>query len=171
MAIVENMQREDLNAIEVSLSFQRLIEECDLTQEQLSEKVGKNRSTVTNYLRLLKLPLDIQAAIRDNKISMGHARALLSIADEEKQLSALANILEDNLSVRKVEELVKQQRSARSTTKNIELTHTEKKAVKSLAKMLDANVKVAMNNRGKGKIVIDFKTDVEFGRILKLLNE
>ncbi len=171
MAIVENMQREDLNAIEVSLSFQRLIEECDLTQEQLSEKVGKNRSTVTNYLRLLKLPLDIQAAIRDNKISMGHARALLSITDEEKQLSALANILEDNLSVRKVEELVKQQRSAGSTTKNIELTHTEKKAVKNLAKMLDAKVKVAMNNRGKGKIVIDFKTDVEFGRILKLLNE
>jgi ParB family transcriptional regulator, chromosome partitioning protein len=171
MAIVENMQREDLNAIEVSLSFQRLIEECDLTQEQLSEKVGKNRSTVTNYLRLLKLPLDIQAAIRDNKISMGHARALLSITDEEKQLSALANILEDNLSVRKVEELVKQQKSAGSTTKNIELTHTEKKAVKSLAKMLDAKVKVAMNNRGKGKIVIDFKTDVEFGRILKLLNE
>jgi len=171
MAIVENVQREDLNAIEISISFQRLIEECNLTQEQLSDKVGKNRSTVTNYLRLLKLPLDIQAAIRDNKISMGHARALLSITDEEKQLSALANILEDNLSVRKVEELVKQQRATGSTTKKIELTHTEKKAVKNLAKLLDAKVKVAMNNRGKGKIVIDFKTDVEFGRILKLLNE
>ena len=94
MAIVENLQREDLNAIEIALSFKRLIDECNLTQEQLSEKVGKNRSTVTNYLRLLKLPLAVQVALRENKISMGHARALLSISDEDKQLAALETILE-----------------------------------------------------------------------------
>ena len=171
MAIVENLQREDLNAIEIALSFKRLIDECNLTQEQLSEKVGKNRSTVTNYLRLLKLPLAVQVALRENKISMGHARALLSISDEDKQLAALETILEENLSVRKVEELVKGKRAKDASKSSIELTKTEKRAVESLAKLLDTKVLVTMNNRGKGKIVIDFKTDVEFGRILKLLHD
>ena len=171
MAIVENLQREDLNAIEIALSFKRLIDECNLTQEQLSEKVGKNRSTVTNYLRLLKLPLAVQVALRENKISMGHARALLSISDEDKQLAALETILEENLSVRKVEELVKEKRAKNASKSSIELTKTEKRAVESLAKLLDTKVLVTMNNRGKGKIVIDFKTDVEFGRILKLLHD
>ena len=171
MAIVENLQREDLNAIEIALSFKRLIDECNLTQEQLSEKVGKNRSTVTNYLRLLKLPLAVQVALRENKISMGHARALLSISDEDKQLAALETILEENLSVRKVEELVKERGAKDASKSSIELTKTEKRAVESLAKLLDTKVLVTMNNRGKGKIVIDFKTDVEFGRILKLLHD
>lgn len=171
MAIVENLQREDLNAIEIALSFKRLIDECNLTQEQLSEKVGKNRSTVTNYLRLLKLPLPVQVALRENKISMGHARALLSISDEDKQLAALETILEENLSVRKVEELVKEKGAKDASKSSIELTKTEKRAVESLAKLLDTKVLVTMNNRGKGKIVIDFKTDVEFGRILKLLHD
>ncbi|MAR68197.1 MAG: chromosome partitioning protein ParB [Crocinitomicaceae bacterium] len=171
MAIVENLQREDLNAIEIALSFKRLIDECNLTQEQLSEKVGKNRSTVTNYLRLLKLPLAVQVALRENKISMGHARALLSISDEDKQLAALETILEENLSVRKVEELVKEKVAKDASKSSIELTKTEKRAVESLAKLLDTKVLVTMNNRGKGKIVIDFKTDVEFGRILKLLHD
>ncbi len=171
MAIVENLQREDLNAIEIALSFKRLIDECNLTQEQLSEKVGKNRSTVTNYLRLLKLPLAVQVALRENKISMGHARALLSISDEDKQLAALETILEENLSVRKVEELVKEKGAKDASKSSIELTKTEKRAVESLAKLLDTKVLVTMNNRGKGKIVIDFKTDVEFGRILKLLHD
>ena len=171
MAIVENLQREDLNAIEIALSFKRLIDECNLTQEQLSEKVGKNRSTVTNYLRLLKLPLAVQVALRENKISMGHARALLSISDEDKQLAALETILEENLSVRKVEELVKGKGAKDASKSSIELTKTEKRAVESLAKLLDTKVLVTMNNRGKGKIVIDFKTDVEFGRILKLLHD
>jgi len=171
MAIVENLQREDLNAIEIALSFKRLIDECNLTQEQLSEKVGKNRSTVTNYLRLLKLPLAVQVALRENKISMGHARALLSISDEDKQLAALETILEENLSVRKVEELVKEKGAKDASKSSIELTKTEKRAVESLAKLLDTKVLVTMNNRGKGKIVIDFKTDLEFGRILKLLHD
>ena len=171
MAIVENLQREDLNAIEIALSFKRLIDECKLTQQQLSEKVGKNRTTVTNYLRLLKLPLEVQVALRENKISMGHARALLSISDEDKQLAALETILEENLSVRKVEELVKERGAKDASKSSIELTKTEKRAVESLAKLLDTKVLVTMNNRGKGKIVIDFKTDVEFGRILKLLHD
>lgn len=171
MAIVENVQREDLNAIEISLSFQRLIDECQITQEQLSEKVGKQRSTVTNYLRLLKLPLEIQAAIKDNKITMGHARALLAISDELEQLSTLQSILEDNLSVRKLEDLVKQKSTAGRKSSSIELSRSEKKEVQQLSESLKAKVKVAMNNRGKGKIVIDFKNDSEFNRIMKLLNE
>ncbi len=169
MAIVENIQREDLNAIEVALSFQRLIDECKLTQEELSEKVGKKRSTVTNYLRLLKLNSEVQAAIRDKKISMGHARALLSIDSEEDQVRALQAILEDNLSVRKVEELVKSKAS--KPTPTIDLSKTERRKVQSLSAKLDAKVKVSMNNRGRGKIVIDFNNDSEFDRIMKLLNE
>ena len=171
MAIVENVQREDLNAIEISLSFQRLIDECQITQEQLSDKVGKQRSTVSNYLRLLKLPLEIQAALRDNKISMGHARSLLSISNESEQLETLRSILADNLSVRKVEELVKNKTTSKKRSGSIELSRSEKKEVQLLSSSLETKVKVAMNNRGKGKIVIDFKNDSEFNRIMKLLNE
>lgn len=170
MAIVENIQREDLNAIEVSLSFQRLLDECSLTQEELSEKVGKKRSTVTNYLRLLKLPSEIQVAIRDKKISMGHARALLGISSVEDQLSALESILADNLSVRKVEELVKTKDPVNKVPV-IELSKKERKRVENLSHKLDTAVKVSMNNRGKGKIVIDFKSDSELERIMKLLND
>ncbi|MBT4774176.1 MAG: chromosome partitioning protein ParB, partial [Crocinitomicaceae bacterium] len=157
--------------IEISLSFQRLIDECQLTQEQLSDKVGKQRSTVSNYLRLLKLPLEIQAALRDNKISMGHARSLLSISNEAEQLETLQSILADNLSVRKVEELVKRKTSPKKRSESIELNRSEKKEVQQLSNVLETKVKVAMNNRGKGKIVIDFKNDSEFNRIMKLLNE
>ena len=171
MAIVENVQREDLNAIEISLSFQRLIDECQLTQEQLSDKVGKQRSTVSNYLRLLKLPLEIQAALRDNKISMGHARSLLSISNEAEQLETLQSILADNLSVRKVEEIVKRKTSPKKRSGSIELNRSEKKEVQLLSNVLETKVNVAMNNRGKGKIVIDFKNDSEFNLIMKLLNE
>jgi len=152
MAIVENVQRED-------------------TQEQLSDKVGKQRSTVSNYLRLLKLPLEIQAALRDNKISMGHARSLLSISNESEQLETLRSILADNLSVRKVEELVKNKTTSKKRSGSIELSRSEKKEVQLLSSSLETKVKVAMNNRGKGKIVIDFKNDSEFNRIMKLLNE
>jgi ParB family chromosome partitioning protein len=108
MALIENIQRENLNAIEVALSFQRMIDECNLKQEQLGERVSKNRSTVTNYLRLLKLPPVIQVSIRDKEISMGHARALVSVEDVDKQLYLFQEIVNHGLSVRKVEELVRQ---------------------------------------------------------------
>ncbi|MFT7613938.1 MAG: ParB family chromosome partitioning protein [Parvicellaceae bacterium] len=170
MAIVENIQREDLNAIEISISFQRLMDECSLTQEELSDKVGKKRSTVTNYLRLLKLPNEIQAAIRDQKIAMGHARALLSITNEAEQLEALAAILSNNLSVRKVEELVKEKTSGKASSQ-ISLSKSEERKVAQLSQKLVTKINVSMNNRGKGKIVIDFKNDSEFNRIIEKLND
>src|ERR1700712_4338929 len=112
MALIENIQREDLNAIEVALSFQRMIEECNLKQEELGDRVSKNRSTVTNYLRLLKLPPTIQASIRDGQLSMGHARALITIEDPAKQLYLHQHIIQQGLSVRKVEELVREMQKA-----------------------------------------------------------
>src|SRR5690606_7033209 len=108
MALIENIQRENLNAIEIALSYQRLISECSLKQDELGERVGKNRATVTNYLRLLRLPPDIQIAVRDNKLSMGHARAIINVDNPEKQLYIFKKILEEDLSVRKVEELVRE---------------------------------------------------------------
>src|SRR6478736_7294274 len=108
MALIENIQRENLNAIEIALSYQRLLSECNLKQEELGERVGKNRSTVTNYLRLLKLPPDIQIAVRDNKLSMGQARAIISVENPEQQLYIFKKIIEEDLSVRRVEELARQ---------------------------------------------------------------
>src|SRR3990170_3675900 len=107
MALIENIQRENLNAIEIALSYQRLISECSLKQDELGERVGKNRATVTNYLRLLRLPPDIQIAVRDNKLSMGHARAIINVENPDKQLYIFKKTLEEDLSVRKVEELVR----------------------------------------------------------------
>src|SRR5689334_24424126 len=118
MALIENIQRENLNAIEIALSYQRLLTECNLKQEELGERVGKNRTTVTNYLRLLKLPPDIQAALRDNRISMGHARAIVSVENPEEQLYIFKKTLAEDLSVRKVEELVRQVDEAPDTTKD-----------------------------------------------------
>src|SRR6201995_1714330 len=117
MALIENIQRENLNAIEVALSFQRMIDECSLKQEELGERVSKNRSTVTNYLRLLKLPPAIQSSIRDGQISMGHARALINIDDPAKQLFIHQHIIKDGLSVRKVEELAREVNSHRAPAK------------------------------------------------------
>src|SRR5690606_20824669 len=117
MALIENIQRENLNAIEIALSYQRLVSECNLNQEALGERVGKNRATVTNYLRLLKLPPDIQIAVRDNRISMGHARAIINVETPEQQLYIFNRILKEELSVRKVEELVRQLSGPRSEPK------------------------------------------------------
>src|SRR5688572_4033679 len=122
MALIENIQRENLNAIEIALSYQRLISECSLKQEELGERVGKNRATVTNYLRLLKLPPDVQIAVRDNKISMGHARAIINVENPEQQLYIFKQTLSEDLSVRKVEELVRnlaQQKPEVSTTQPV----------------------------------------------------
>src|SRR5688572_430035 len=118
MALIENIQRENLNAIEIALSYQRLMSECSLKQEELGERVGKNRTTVTNYLRLLKLPPDIQIAVRDNKLSMGHARAIINVENADQQLYIFKKTLSEELSVRKVEELVRELSSEKSTQKS-----------------------------------------------------
>lgn len=174
MALIENIQRENLNAIEVAISFQRMIDECDLKQEELGERVSKNRSTVTNYLRLLKLPPSIQASIRDNRISMGHARALISVADIEKQLFIHQEILKKGLSVRKVEELV---RELQSDSKAPEKKRTNpksfqyKKIEDDLATKFSTRVKLSvLANKDKGSIEIPFNSEDDLNRILELLD-
>lgn len=174
MALIENIQRENLNAIEVALSFQRMIDEVGLKQEQLGERVGKNRTTVTNYLRLLKLPPAIQASIRDQRISMGHARALINVDGVDKQLFIHQEILDKGLSVRKVEELV---RNLQHSPLKIE----EKPAVKAvsfqyqklqddLASKFATRVKLKVSQNGKGAIEIPFMSDDDLNRILELLD-
>jgi ParB family chromosome partitioning protein len=174
MAIVENLQRENLNAIEISICFQRLIEECNLTQEKLSERVGKDRSTITNYIRLLKLPAEIQVAIRDNKISMGHARALISVDKHNLQLKILKEIIEKTLSVRAVEQLVKKLNDTKELTKAIDeipTIATKFLTVKNkLSKKLQAKVNIRRSAKGKGSIVIAFSSEDEFDKIIRLLD-
>ncbi len=172
MAIIENIQRQDLNAIEVGLSFQRLIDECDLTQEQLSDRVGKNRSTIANYLRLLNLPSEIQAGIRDRKISMGHARALLAFKNEEDQINAFRAILNDQLSVRKVEELARgnQEKKAKKASEKAPLSFDEKKIENDLSFHFNSKIKISKSNKGNGKIVIPFADEEHLKRILDLLD-
>lgn len=173
MALVENIQRENLNALEISISYQRLIEECELTQEELSQRVGKNRSTITNYLRLLKLPAIIQAAIRDNRISMGHARTLLGIDEETFQVSLMEEIIKNDLSVREAEDKV------RNHNKPAPLKHPAVKAeipkeIELMSKNIDDKYKVKtsvhLNNKGKGSIVISFQSTKELERLLKNLD-
>lgn len=173
MALIENIQREDLNAIEVAYSFQRMLDECNLKQEQLGERVGKNRTTVANYLRLLKLPAAIQTAIRDQKITMGHARALINIESPEKQLLIFQEILEKGLSVRKVEELVRNisQIPAESTQKTEKNTNFEtSKVQEDLATKFAAKVKLKLGQNGKGAIEIPFRSEADLHRILELLD-
>ncbi|RLD49701.1 MAG: chromosome partitioning protein ParB [Bacteroidetes bacterium] len=175
MALVENIQREDLNAIEIAITYQRLIDECKLTQENLSDRIGKNRSTVTNYIRLLKLPAEIQLGIRDKKISMGHARAIISIDDAETQLMIYKQIIKYGFSVRKVEEIVREldgKNTASSKQKNKKLTPKEYLGLeKHLTNFFKTNVEFKRNNKGKGKIVINFKTDDELEKIISVLDK
>jgi ParB family chromosome partitioning protein len=174
MALIENIQRENLNAIEVAISFQRMLEECNLKQEQLGERVGKNRSTVTNYLRLLKLPPVIQISIRDQKISMGHARALVNVEEEEKQLFIHQEIIDKGLSVRKVEELVRNINSLQfksKTNKKPEAPSFEYKKVQNdLAYKFASKVKLKVGDNGKGAIEIPFVSADDLSRILELLD-
>ena len=173
MALIENTHREDLNAIEVALSYQRLLEECRLTQEQLSEKVGRDRSTVTNFLRLLKLPPEVQVALRDGFISMGQARAIINIDDKTKQLIILKEIIDKDLSVRQVEELVRStnvKNSKKNKQKNV-LPLTFINQADNLSKTLNAKVKIDRNNKGKGSITINFKNDEDFERLITLINK
>ncbi len=172
MALIENIQREDLNPLDISLSFKRLVDDFSLTQEELSNKVGKKRSTVTNYLRLLKLPVDIQAAIRDEKISMGHARALISINNEKKQLNIFRRIIEKELSVREVEKIVKDLNQ--KTDKPLAQKEKNKQYVdlkKELTSKLGLKVDMKKDVKGFVNIVITCNSDNEFDRIINILKK
>jgi ParB family chromosome partitioning protein len=172
MALVENLHREDLNPLEIAISFQRLLDECNLKQEELSTKVGKDRTTISNYVRLLTLPTEIQLAIRDNKISMGHARALITVSDTKVQLLILHRILEKKLSVRQVEEIVRTFVSGSPPLKKHEkplLPVKFEKAREILISKLGANVDLKINTKGNGVIIIPFSSDEDFDRILSEL--
>jgi len=173
MALVENIQREDLNAIEIGISYQRLIEECSLTQEQLGEKISKSRSNVTNHLRLLKLPANIQAGVRDGFVSMGHARALVAVSDEHEQIALFHKVMEENLSVRDLEKLLKNQRREITTTtqhNQVKLSSIQMVFIEELEKRLASPVNIQKNNKGQGKLIVTFKSDDDFKRIVSLLN-
>jgi ParB family chromosome partitioning protein len=173
MALVENIQREDLNAIEIALSLKALIEECNLTQEKMSERIGKSRSSITNYLRLLKLPAEVQLSLRNNQISMGHARCLINIEDEYAQINIVKDIIEKELSVRQVEQIVNRLKEETKTQPK----KKEKKALpdfhktqkENLIKRLETDVEINRSQRGKGIITISFKNDTDFERIISLL--
>ena len=173
MALVENIQRHDLDPIEVAISYQRLIEEISLTQEELSERVGKKRSTITNYLRLLKLDPIIQTGMRDGFISMGHGRALISIEDQDIQSDIYHKVVTQNLSVRETESLVKNYQESlkpkavsKTKTTGFEVDDSEKKAI---INYFGTKVDVKVAGNGKGKITIPFHSEEEFKRILKLI--
>ena len=177
MALVENIQREDLNSIEVALSYSRLIEECSLTQDQLSQKVAKSRSSITNHLRLLKLPADIQASVRDNVLSMGHARALVSAGDEALQMAIFSRIVEDGLSVRDAEALIREGyvEPREPVTKSVKVSSA---AVSSkqvtfkehLGDRLSAKIEIKKSTNGSGKIILNFNSEVDLNRIIEILN-
>lgn len=175
MALVENIQRENLNPIEIALSYQRLLTECQIKQETLGVRVGKNRATVNNYLRLLKLPPDIQIALRDQKISMGHARALINVEAVDAQLGIFQEIMEADLSVRNVEALVRtlaQDKPPKvSPGKKVaaRLKHTAQAASAKLATWLGTQVKIQLNTQAKGEIKIAFANAKELDRILTML--
>jgi len=173
-ALVENIQRENLNAIEVAISYQRLIDECSLTQENLSQRVGKKRATVANYLRLLKLPAEIQIGLRDNLVTMGHARTLISIESQVQQLKLYHQIIDEQLSVRKAEEL--------SRLLNMPVAQKDKLKVKdipmhyldytsTLKKNFGANVELKPTEEGKGKIVFAFQSEDELERLMHIFNK
>jgi ParB family chromosome partitioning protein len=170
LALIENIHRENLNAIEVAISYQRLIDECNLTQEEVSEKVGKSRSAVANFLRLLKLPAEIQLAIRDGHISMGHARALININDKEEQLKLLQQIIMDEMNVRQTEELAEKAKNpeAKERKQTNFIPEHFKSKIKKLSQTLNTKVKVKRDIKGHGSVVIDFKDEAEFDRIMEL---
>ena len=165
MAIVENIQRKDLNSIEIGLSYQRLIEECNLTHEQLSNKVSKNRSTITNFLRLLKLPIVIQKALRDSTITMGHARALLSFSSEKEILQAYNKILTENLSVRLTEKMSTIVKENKKTKKGI-LNRYEKRMENNISFQFKSKVKIKKKLNGSGQLLISFKNQEHLAKIL-----
>lgn len=177
MALVENIQRVDLNAIEVGLSYQRLIDECNFTQEQLSKKVGKSRSNIANFLRLLKLPAPIQIGIREGLLSMGHARAIVSAGEEDVQIELFRKVVEEDLSVREIEALIKDKKvpkaSSPKTTKEetFELSRFAASFKERLASQLKTKVQISADNKGKGKIVINFDSEEELDKIIDFIDQ
>ncbi len=173
MALVENIQRSDLDPIEIALSYQQLIDEVKLTQEELSRRVGKNRSTVANFLRLLKLDPIIQTGIRDGFLTMGHGRALINIPDTEKQLEIYENILKHKLSVRQTEQLVKKLKEGKSIdpdkSSGKKLPEFVQKHLKEINSFFGHKVEVKVSGKDKGKIIIPFHSEEDFLRIRKLL--
>jgi len=169
LALVENTHREDLNAIEIAISYHRLIEECHITQEELSERVSKNRSTITNYIRLLKLPVEVQIALKDGQISMGHARAIISLPDDESKLKVLKKIIENGLSVRQVEVISREILNPKPAKKENHIPKNLLVAKEKLIEQLGTKVDVKTNNKGAGFIVISFDSESEFERIVSLL--
>ncbi len=176
LALVENIQRDDLDAIEVAISYQRLLEECKLTQETLSERVGKKRSTVSNYLRLLKLPAEIQLGIRSKDVSMGHARALVNVEDPEVQLNLFNEILNSDLSVRQTEEMVRNQKAVGAvgvkkkggTASEVPIEYQKLRT--QLSDHFKTKVEFKRNTRGVGRIVIPFESDADLERIVGILD-
>lgn len=175
LALLENLQRENLNAIEIALSYKRLMEEVSLTQEQVADRMGKERSTVTNYIRLLKLPPDIQVAVRNSKLSMGHARTLIGVENVEKQLFIFGEIMKNGLSVRQTEELVRKvnQNSDKSSAKKpakSSLPPAYQKIQDNLASHFSTKVNLDRSKNGKGSINIEFYSDEELDSILEKLS-
>ncbi len=179
MALVENIQREDLNAIDIAISYQRLVEECGLTQENLSQRVGKKRATVANYMRLLKLPAEIQIGLRGNKLSMGHARALLAVEDPHDQLNLFYRIIEEDLSVRKAEEFARKIENLRAKPpkeeepENVSPNDPQQPyddLRNQLSDFFSTKVSFQHNNNGSGKIVIPFRSDDELERIIGIFD-
>ncbi len=184
MALIENIQRQDLNAIEISLAFQKLIETYSLTHEELSSRVGKKRTTVTNYLRLLHLPAEIQMALKDGKLSMGHARALLTISDPEVQLAFYEQIQEEALSVRQVEQMVRDFQNAenideshkapsgakRKGTKGPSTSEEYDLLARRFSTLFETPVKMSVGKTGKGKITIPFRDSEQLEKIIELLD-
>ena len=170
MALVENIQRQDLNAVDIALSLQRLMEECDLTQDLLAGRVGKKRSTVTNYLRLLKLPAEVQLAVREELISMGHARALVGIEAPAEQIALLKKVIKNHLSVRQTEELVQKAGNPEKTKKNREEEEYPEeytRLMEQLERFFNPEISIRKNAKGGGKITIDFQSDDEIRAFLE----
>lgn len=171
MALVENIHRQDLDSIEIAISYKRLIEEIKLTQEELSDKIGKKRSTISNYLRLLKLNPIVQSGIKDGFISMGHGRAMINIEDEKLQLSIYEKIISKNLSVRNTEKLIKSLKdSDNKKKKRIISVDFSSEKIKT-EKKLETKVDFVFNENNSGKIILNFKSKTDFHRILKKINE
>jgi ParB family chromosome partitioning protein len=174
MALVENIQRKDLDPIEIALTYQRLINEIDLTQEEMSKRVGKKRSTISNYLRLLKLDPIVQTGMRDEFLSMGHGRALINIENSEDQLSIYEKIIQEKLSVRQTEQLVKSLKEKNETTpqqtsKKVETPKFVSKGVKTFSEYFGHKIDVKLSGNDKGKIIIPFHSEEDFNRLKKLL--
>lgn len=172
LALIENIHRKDLNPLEIAISYQRFIDELKLTQEQVSQKVGKDRATVSNYIRLLKLPAEVQFALRHEQISMGHAKPLISLADPDIQLKALLRIVEKGLSVRETEKLVRNiQNPPEKTASIISIPENQQIACLRLHEKIGAAVNISNNTKGAGSLVIKFSSDADLERILSILNQ